>query len=129
VKPAIPITHTEWQGRVVDLAHMLGWSHLHVRRSIGRGRRWVTATNVEGWPDLFLWREGIHGHVPGVAAIECKVPPDDLTDAQRAVLEALARSGVPCMVAIAPGLEAVERFLRDPADSAVDELIEALRRH
>ena len=37
-----------WQQQFVQLAGYLGWKHLHVRRSLGRGRKWVTATNIEG---------------------------------------------------------------------------------
>lgn len=48
------ITEAEWQQQVVELAHILGWRHMHCRRSIGKGRQWVTATNVP-WPDLTLW--------------------------------------------------------------------------
>lgn len=46
---------TEWQAEFVKLAGMLGWQHMHVRRSIGKGKKWVTATNVVGWPDLTCW--------------------------------------------------------------------------
>lgn len=53
---APPITEAEFQALVIDAAHALGWQHLHVRRSIGKGRKWVTATNV-AWPDLTLWSE------------------------------------------------------------------------
>lgn len=53
-RPAL--TEATWQQQVIDLAHALGWRHMHVRRSIGKGRTWVTATNVP-WPDLTLWSE------------------------------------------------------------------------
>lgn len=48
------MTEAELQSLVVELARILGWQHMHVRRSIGKGRRWTTATNVP-WPDLTLW--------------------------------------------------------------------------
>lgn len=48
------MTEAELQAAVVELAGLFGWSHLHVRRSIGKGRKWVTSTNVP-WPDLTLW--------------------------------------------------------------------------
>lgn len=54
---AATMTEADWQQQVIDLAHHLGWQHMHVRRSIGKGRRWTTATNVKGWPDLTLWNE------------------------------------------------------------------------
>lgn len=51
-----PVTETEFQAQVVELATITGWRHLHVRRSVGRGKKWVTATNLPGWPDLVLMR-------------------------------------------------------------------------
>lgn len=81
-------THEEWQAQVVDLAHMLGWEHLHVRRSIGKGRKWVTVTNVKGWPDLFLWHP-----TGGFAALELKVGRDRATPEQAAVLASLLAAG------------------------------------
>jgi hypothetical protein len=55
------VTEAEFQEQVIELAHMLGWDHMHVRRSIGKGKKWTTATNVKGWPDLTLWhsRHGV----------------------------------------------------------------------
>lgn len=83
-------THVEWQQQIVDLAHMNGWLHLHVRRSIGRGKKWVTSTNVIGWPDLLLW----HERDQRVLAVELKVGKDRPTDEQTAVLESLHRAGI-----------------------------------
>lgn len=54
---AAPISEADWQEQVTDLAAHYGWKWLHVRRSIGKGRTWTTATNVIGWPDLHLWNE------------------------------------------------------------------------
>jgi hypothetical protein len=51
------MTEAELQAAVVELATLLGWRHMHVRRSIGKGRKWVTSTNVP-WPDLTLWHPG-----------------------------------------------------------------------
>ena len=49
------MTHAELQAMVCQLAHIMGWRWLHVRRSIGKGHRWATTTNIVGWPDLILW--------------------------------------------------------------------------
>lgn len=49
------ISEDAFQAQVIELAAVLGWEHMHVRRSIGKGRKWTTATNVVGWPDLTLW--------------------------------------------------------------------------
>lgn len=102
------MTHAELQAAIVDLLHALGWRHLHVRRSIGRGRKWVTATNVTGWPDLFCWTPRQPGRF---VAIEVKVAPDDLSDDQRAVLEDLDRSGVECYVIWPDDLEVLSGWL------------------
>jgi hypothetical protein len=86
----LPISHIDLQATVTEALHVLGWRHLHVRRSIGKGRKWTTATNVDGWPDLFCW----HPVARRQLAIELKVPPDKLTPAQLWVLEDLSASGI-----------------------------------
>ena len=85
----IDITETEFQAQVVELATMLNWRHLHVRRSIGKGSKWVTATNVVGWPDLLAWRPG------QVIAAELKSETGKATDEQTAVLASLNVAGIP----------------------------------
>lgn len=75
------VTHVEFQEQIVELAHLFGWRHLHVRRSIGRNKRWVTATNIKGWPDLLLMHPDV-----GYVAAELKIPPDKATDEQRELL-------------------------------------------
>lgn len=107
------LTHEEWQAQVVDAAHIFGWHHLHVRRSIGRGKRWVTATNVDGWPDLLLWRDG-----GGFLAIELKVGRDKATLEQEQVLAQLARAGAQTMVAYPQDWPAVEAALRRRGSTA-----------
>lgn len=105
-----PYTHDEWQAQVVQLAHALGWQHLHVRRSIGKGKKWVTATNREGWCDLFLWHPRY-----GFAAIECKVGRDGhdkRADDQRQVLAELAAAGAVTIMAWPHDLDAVHAILR-----------------
>lgn len=104
------MTETEWQAQVVQLAHTLGWNHLHVRRSIGKGKQWVTATNVVGWPDLFAWHPR-HGFV----AIELKVKPNRATAEQHDVLEELEQAGARTMIAYPEDLEAVRRLLQPTA--------------
>lgn len=84
------ITETEWQSQVIQLAHTLGWRHLHVRRSIGKGRKWVTTTNVIGWPDLLCWNE----KQQRVIAVELKSESGEPTPEQIEVLGQLARSGI-----------------------------------
>lgn len=100
------LTHVEWQDQVVVLAHALGWSHLHVRRTVGRGKKWTTSTNVKGWPDLFLWH---HRH--GFAAIELKVGKDEPTFEQGVILGQLAAAGAKVMVAWPADFDVVRSLL------------------
>lgn len=88
------MTETEWQAQVIDLAHLLGWSHLHVRRSIGKGKQWTTATNRSGWPDIFAWHPR-HGFV----ALELKVGRNQPTAEQLEVLAELRAAGARTLVA------------------------------
>ncbi|QOR55381.1 MAG: hypothetical protein SHS37scaffold145_32 [Phage 71_18] len=103
------ISHTEFQAQVVDLLHLLGWSHLHVRRALGKGRRMVTPTNVDGWPDLWCWHQRL-----GFAGIELKVPGDYPTQAQLDVLQALrtAGQGAACVVAYPDDFDRLQALLR-----------------
>lgn len=71
----------EFQAQVVELARLLGWRTLHVRRSIGRGQRWTTTTSIVGWPDLALLRPP-----DGLIFAELKVPPNKPTAEQAEVL-------------------------------------------
>lgn len=103
-------SHAEWQQQVLDLAHSLGWAHLHVRRSIGKGRQWVTTTNVIGWPDLLLW----HPTRAGVIAVELKVGRDKLSADQEAALASLAAAGIDSYTWRPADLDAAIAILRDP---------------
>ena len=75
------MNHTEYQGQIVEFATLMGWQHLHVRRTIGKGNKWVTGTNIKGWPDLMLMRAPDE-----LIAAEVKIPPDDLSPDQETVL-------------------------------------------
>lgn len=79
-----PVKHgreAEFQAQVIELAHICGWRHLHIRRSIGKGKRWTTTTNIKGWPDLMLMRPP-----DGLIFAELKVPPHATTPEQDEVL-------------------------------------------
>lgn len=94
---------------VIDLAHILGWKHLHVRRSIGKGKRWTTSTNVKGWPDLLLW--SVRHPERGLVAIELKGPATKVEPEQVAVLAELEAAGVRTMIARPDDLDAVRDLL------------------
>jgi hypothetical protein len=104
------VTEAEWQAQVIELAQLLGWRHLHVRRSIGKGRSWVTATNVDGWPDLFLWNVRRPG--AGLVALELKSDAGKPTAEQVQVLAELEAAGVRTMIARPSDLDAVHAMLR-----------------
>lgn len=104
-----PYTHETWQAQAVDLSHMLGWSHLHVRRTIGKGKKWVTSTNRKGWPDLFLWHP-----THGFAAVELKVGADAATPEQIQVLIELHAAGAATLVAYPHDIEVLTALLRPP---------------
>lgn len=86
------ITEAEWQEQVIELARMLGWQHMHVRRSIGKGRRWTTATNVDGWPDLTLIRP-TDDYDGEIIFVELKAQNGIATDEQLAVHDMLRKAG------------------------------------
>lgn len=106
----IPISHVQWQQQCVDLAHTLGYSHLHVRRTVGRGKKWVTATNRIGWPDLLCFGPGGRGFV----GLELKVGRDKATSEQLEVLAELEAAGARTMVAWPSDLDAVVALLTVP---------------
>lgn len=94
----VKITEVEFQAQVVELAGLYSWRHLHVRRSIGKGRRWVTTTNLVGWPDLLLMRPD-----RGWVAAELKVPPGKATPEQLELIEFLATMPATKAVLWTPG--------------------------
>lgn len=83
------MTEEVWQAQLLDLAHFLGWKHMHVRRSIGKGRQWTTATNVKGWPDLTLW----NGKQQRVLFVELKSAAGVVSSDQTRVLASLRAAG------------------------------------
>lgn len=114
-RPKIPLTpsvlEAEWQKQVIGLAHMTGWHHLHVRRSIGgKTQGWKTTTNRKGWPDLFLWHPRL-----GFAAFELKIPGNKATPEQLEVLAELAAAGARTLVAYPADLDAVAAVLQGKA--------------
>lgn len=84
------ITEAEFQLQVTELADILGWRFMHVRRSIGKGARWTTATNVVGWCDLFMW----HPEHARVIAVELKSEMGKPTPEQVSVLDSLRAAGL-----------------------------------
>lgn len=101
------LTHEDYQGQIVKAAHLMKWKHLHVRRTIGRGKKWVTATNRDGWPDLWLWHPQ-HGFL----AIEVKIHPDKAKPEQLEVLAELAAAGARTLVAYPEDWDTVEAALK-----------------
>ena len=109
------ITEAEWQEQVHQLATMLGCRVMHVRRSIGKGKRWTTATSVVGWPDLFIWNPSAGWHL----VAELKSESGKTTAEQDEVLASLREAGLPAYVWRPSDLEAVRDVLqRGPAPAA-----------
>jgi len=107
-KTAPAMTEADWQQQFVQLAKALGWHHMHVRRSLGRGKKWVTATNVDGWPDLTLW----HPKQQRVIFVELKSAVGRLTADQKAVLTSLSQANRDEVYVLRPDdLELARRIL------------------
>ena len=101
------ISEAAWQEQVTQLAGLLGWQFLHVRRTIGRHGQWTTATSVTGFPDLLLWHES----QVRVVAAELKSERGRLTAAQRAVLRSLELAGLETYVWRPSQLAEVQQIL------------------
>lgn len=104
------MTHAELQRQVVELAEDCNWEHMHVRAAVGKaygGRKHLTPTSRDGWPDLVLWswRAG------QTIACEVKVPPDRLSPAQLEVLTSLHRAGWLAIVVTPVDLQALATLL------------------
>lgn len=104
----LAITEADWQQQVIDLAHLYNWRHLHVRRSIGKGRSWQTTTNVIGWPDLVLWHESQRR----VIAAELKSDTGKATPEQIEVLRSLEAAGLETHIWRPSDLERVASTLK-----------------
>lgn len=120
--PAVTVTETELQGQIVELARICGWRTMHVRRSLGRGRKWTTTTSVAGWPDLVAWRPG------RFIAIEVKSATGKLSDEQTDVLASLTAAGVETYVVRPADFDAIATVLTGARELAKsdDELIPLL---
>jgi hypothetical protein len=89
VDPIAEMSEATWQEQFIDLAQAHGWKHMHVRRSIGKGRKWTTATNVSGYPDLTLWNQ----RQKRIIFVELKSEKGVASSEQREVLGELRNSG------------------------------------
>ncbi len=79
-----------WQEQVTELAHVLGWRTMHVRRSIAsHNKGWTTATSVKGWPDMCLWSE----QQRRLIFVELKRETGRLTVEQTDVIRSLLAAG------------------------------------
>lgn len=101
------MSEAEWQQQVVELAGLLNWRHLHVRRTIGKGHRWTTATNLKGFPDLLLWHE-VQQRIIGA---ELKTAVGRVTAEQVEVLRSLEAAGVETYVWRPKDLTLVQEIL------------------
>lgn len=102
------VTEAEWQEQVHQLATLLGCRVMHVRRSIGKGRQWTTATSVKGWPDLFIWNPTAGWHL----VAELKTEKGKTTPEQDEVLDELRCAGLPAFVWRPSDLDVVRAVLQ-----------------
>lgn len=111
-RPRERTQHELLQEATVKLLNYTGWRHLHVRRALGKGNKWVTTTNIKGWPDLApCWSPKQPGRI---IAIELKVPPDRLSPEQEEVADDLARAGFEFYVITPADLERLAGILQKP---------------
>lgn len=112
------MTHVELQSAVTSLLTLTGWHWLHVRRSIGKGRKWATTYNVPGWPDLApIWNPRQPGrHL----AVELKVKPDRLSVDQAHVMDELVVAGFECWVITDADIEKFAEVLQKPTGLHAD---------
>lgn len=105
-----PMSEATWQEQLLDLAHFLGWKHMHVRRSIGKGKKWVTATNVTGYPDLTMWSE----RQQRLIFVELKSESGKPTPEQVEVLGSLKAAGQEVYLWRPSDLETAKAILQGP---------------
>jgi hypothetical protein len=83
------ILEADFMAAVIEAAHVFGWHTCHVRKSIGKGRKWTTSTSVVGWPDVAMWHETARR----LLFAELKSESGKTTAEQLAVLASLAAAG------------------------------------
>lgn len=110
------MTETEWQQQFTDLLRALGWKWMHVRRSLGRGRKWTTATNVDGWPDLTCWNE----RQQRIVFVELKTATGRLRPAQETVMRSMLKTGQEFYVLRPDDLERARDLLSAPVRNTED---------
>lgn len=119
---ALTESEEQWQANVVELAGLLGWNTMHVRRSKVRGDRWATATSHDGWPDLVLW----HPIAGQLIVAELKSNKGRLTQAQIDTLRSIQACGTLAYIWRPHDLPAVrdilQRSRRQHEELTVDEL-------
>lgn len=97
----------DFQAQVIEVAHLFGWRVAHFRPAQTRhGWRTPVAADGAGWPDLFMVRRDRS------LAIEVKSASGRTTPDQDAWLAAMARAGIPAMVARPDDFDAVVELLR-----------------
>jgi len=87
-----PMLEKDWQGRVVDLARLMGWRIAHFRPA-QTAKGWRTSmTGSPGWPDLVLLRP------PRLILAELKVASPVRPDQQEWLDQLGQVPGVECFV-------------------------------
>jgi hypothetical protein len=98
MNPLAGLTEAQFQAEVMRVAVEHGWRTMHVGRA-RVGRKWVTPTSTNGWPDLTLLRP------PQLVCLELKRVGGTVRPGQREWIEALQQ---------VPGVEA---YIVGPEDA------------
>lgn len=104
------MTETEFTEKIVDLAHMFGWSVAHFRPGLTKDGRYRTpvAYDGKGWPDLVL------AHVDhGVLFAEIKTDHGKVSDEQAAWIALLQAAGASAGVWRPMNWPAIQHVLSD----------------
>lgn len=106
----IPVRTAEddWQQQVTQLAELLGWQWMHVRKCRVRDDQYATPTSIPGWFDLYLWHERQHRAMH----VELKGDGGQLSADQRTHLASLQAAHIEAYVWWPRDLPTVETILR-----------------
>lgn len=103
------VSEREWMEQVFDLAKILSWKTMHVRRSIASyNKGWTTATSVKGWPDAVMWSEAQQRLI----FVEFKKESGRLTVEQKDVIRSLLAAGQEVFVWRPSQLEEIKNVLQ-----------------
>lgn len=105
------MTERQFQGQVIQMAHLFGWRVSHFRPALtAKGWRTAVEADGKGFPDLVLVRD---------RTIFCELKTDTgrLTQDQQDWVDALGRAGTEVYVWRPRDWDEIERLLRRKRDA------------